>query len=147
MALEAALWQRVKRGGKHLRACGYGVHLCRVENDAGSGHPDVEGAIDGIQIWVELKSCSRPKRDTTPCRPKLRTSQEEWMGERIAAGERKCFVLIQVGEAHSARLYLIPGHRYVETIAPESYLAALSVCDPASSVPSVLLRATEGFEL
>lgn len=145
MALERQLWQRVKRGGLHLRACGYGVHLCRVENDAGSGHPDVEGSIDGRQVWIELKSCERPKRATTVCRPKLRDSQSIWMKDRSASGASNHWLLIQVGEGSTARLYLIPGTAYDKAIATETDLAKLSVCTPGAEVASVLLIAMAGY--
>lgn len=146
MALESALWQRVRKAGVHLRKCGFGVHLCRIENDAGAGNPDVEGCIDGDQLWIELKSCERPKRPSTCIRPKVRPSQDIWQQERVRAGCRVCYVLIQVGENRAARLYLIPGNLYPKIICPEAELGAMSVLSsPTLPLPEVLLRATEGF--
>jgi hypothetical protein len=122
------------------------VHLCRIENDAGAGNPDVEGCIDGAQIWIELKSCSRPVRATTAIRPKLRPSQDIWLQERVRAGCRYAWVLLQVGDAAASKLYLIPGNRYHEIICPETELTRMSVLSsPTLPVPHVLLRATEGF--
>jgi hypothetical protein len=146
VALEKALWQRVKNGNKALRDCGYAVHACRLENEAGEGNPDVDECIDGAQLWLELKSCKRPARLTTVIRPKCRLSQEIWHRERSKAGCRTNFVLIQVGENRGARLYLIPGHRYPEIKAVESYLEAMSVLtDSNCSVADMLLRACEGY--
>lgn len=146
MALEKYLWTRVKNGVKRLTVCGFKTHACRLENQAGEGNPDVDMCIDGSQIWLELKSCSRPKRATTPIRPKCRESQEIWHRERSEAGCKTNFVLIQVGENRNARLYLIPGNRYPEITAVESYLAAMSVLtDSNCSVADMLLRATEGY--
>lgn len=146
MALEKALWQRVKNGNKSLRECGYAVHACRLENEAGEGNPDVDECIDGTQIWLELKSCMRPARSTTVIRPKCRLSQEIWHRERSKAGCRTNFVLIQVGENRDAVLYLIPGHRYSEIKATEADLYAMSVLtDSTASVADMLIRATEGY--
>lgn len=145
MALEKYLWQRMVRGIRTLEACGWRVHACRLENSAGEGNPDVEACIEGVQIWVELKSCERPKRDTTMIRPKTRESQSIWHRLRHEAGCRHHWVLIQVGEGIYSNLYLIPGNRYDEITAVESYLAAMSKCDPSSSVADVLNRATEGY--
>jgi hypothetical protein len=121
------------------------VHLCRIENAAGAGHPDVEGVINGDQCWIELKSNARPKRASTPIRSKTRESQSIWHRERTAAGSRIHWVLIQVGHAHNAKLYLIPGARYDEVIAPEAALEGLSAVMPNTRLAEVLLRACEGW--
>jgi hypothetical protein len=136
----------MKTGIKALRKCGYKTHFCRLENSAGEGNPDVEGCIDGLQIWIELKSEARPKRSSTLIHPKSRNSQSIWHRERWEAGCRANWVLIQVGEQQEARLYLIPGNRYDEIHATEADLGAMSVLtDSKCSVPDMLLRATEGY--
>jgi hypothetical protein len=146
VARESALWQRCKTGVKHLNKCGFKTHFCRLENEAGSGNPDVDGCIDGIQVWLELKSCDRPARPTSLIRPRCRLSQEVWHRERSHAGCRTNFVLIQVGEARESRLYLIPGNRYAEIKAVESYLEAMSVLTTSNcSIADMLMRATEGY--
>jgi hypothetical protein len=148
MAYEAALWKRVKAAGTHLKQCGFGVHLKRIENSVGSGHPDVEGCIDGVQIWIELKSEERPKRLTTPIRFKVRPSQDIWLQERVRAGCRHCFALLQVGQDRASKLYLVPGHLYPNITTPEPELERLSILrSPTLSLPEILLRAAEGFEL
>lgn len=145
MARETSLWARCKTGIKFLARCGHLVHFCRLENAAGEGNPDVEGVINGDQCWIELKSCDRPKRTTTPIRPRTRESQSIWHRARTAAGSRIHWVLIQVGSAHGAKLYLIPGSFYDELHAPEDDLARLSVCDPDEHMASILIRACEGW--
>ncbi len=145
MALEKALWGRIQTGNKNLEACGYKLHACRIENDAGTGNPDVEECIDGVQIWLELKSEMRPKRPATPIRPKCRESQSIWHRKRSEAGCKHNFVLIQVGEAYSARFYLIPGSRYDEITAPESYLEAMSLVKSDATMSEVLLTAMGGY--
>lgn len=148
MAFESALWKRVKAAGTHLKLCGFGVHLKRIENSVGSGHPDVEGCIDGGQIWLELKSEPRPKRPTTKIRFKVRQSQDIWLQERVRAGCRICYALLQVGEGRESKLYLVPGHRYPHIITTEAELERMSVLrSPTLSLPEILLRAAEGFEL
>lgn len=145
MARESSLWQRCLNGIKHLRKCGHAAHFCRLENSAGEGNPDVEGVLNGDQCWIELKSNDRPKRPMTPVRSKTRESQSIWHRERTEAGSRIHWVLIQVGEAHAAKLYLIPGSFYDEIIVPEDDLERLSVIAPETPVAEVLLRACEGW--
>jgi hypothetical protein len=116
-----------------------------MENSAGEGGPDVEGVINGDQCWIELKSNDRPARPTTVIRSKTRESQSIWHNARTAAGSRIHWILIQVGEAHAAKLYLICGNRYDEIITTEADLAEMSVVDPRASVAEVLLRACEGW--
>lgn len=147
MAFESALWKRVKGASTHLKHCGFKVDLKRVENSVGSGHPDVEGCIDGVQIWIELKSEERPKRATTKIRFKVRPSQDIWLQERVRAGFRQCWVLAQVGDAAESRLYLVPGHMYPNIVTTEAELERMSVTAPTLSPPKILLRAAEGFEL
>lgn len=147
MALESQLWKRIKPAVVDLRRLGHAVHLCRIENDAGSGNPDVEGCINGDQLWIELKSEERPKRSSTPIRPKLRPSQDIWHTKRYRAGCRVHWVLLQVGEDRSALLYLIPGRFYAQLKAlTEAELTKLSVLPPTASLIEVLLRATEPYD-
>jgi len=145
MARESSLWQRCKTGLKHLKACGHVVHFCRLENSAGEGNPDVEGVINGDQCWIELKSNDRPARPGTIIRSKTRESQSIWHRERTEAGSRIHWVLIQVGEAHAAKLYLIPGQNYDDILVPEAELARLSLVSPDATLAEVLLRACEGW--
>lgn len=142
MARESALWQRCRTGVKALMFQGHKCDVQRVENAATSGHPDVEGCIDGAQLWIELKSCDRPVRPDTPIRPKKRASQEIWHATRTRAGCRFHWILIQVGEDRDGRLYLIPGSHYAGITVPEYQLAELSAVLPTASAADALLRAT-----
>ncbi len=145
MARESSLWGRCNRAIKLLKKRGHSAHFCRLENSAGEGNPDVEGVLNGDQCWIELKSNERPARATTVIRSKTRESQSIWHNARTDAGSRIHWVLIQVGEAHAARLYLIPGSRYDDIIATEIDLGAMSLIRPDASVAEVLLRACEGW--
>lgn len=142
MARESELWKRCKTGVKALAWQGHKTDVQRVENAATSGHPDVEGCIDGRQLWVELKSCERPVRADTPIRPKKRPSQDIWHMTRTRAGCRIHWVLIQVGEDKNAKLYLIPGSKYSEITASEAQLQAMSAILPNSTTADALLRAS-----
>src|ERR1017187_6343177 len=145
MAKESSLWTRCRGGITRLRGRGHVAHFCRLENSAGVGHPDVEGVINGFQCWIELKSNLRPARDSTVIRSKTQESQSIWHRERTEAGSRIHWVLIQVGEAHAAKLYLIPGRSYDDIITTEDRLAWMSAISPDASVAEVLLRACEGW--
>jgi hypothetical protein len=146
MARESALWARIRDTAvPELLYTRHTADLQRLENSVNVGHPDVEGCIDGIQIWIELKSNMRPARPTTQIHPKTRPSQSIWHKERAAAGFRCHWVLLQVGEGRSSRLYLIPGDRYDEIHATEIELSELSVIVPTASPAEVLLRATRGW--
>lgn len=147
MALESGLWKLVRSAGIDLRRLGHKVHLCRIENEAGSGNPDVEGCINGDQLWIELKSEERPKRASTPIRPKLRPSQDIWHTERYRAGCRVHWVLLRVGEDRETSLYLIPGRFYAQLKAiTETELQALSVLPSEARLVEILLRSTEPYE-
>lgn len=55
----------------------------RIESaNTGSGIPDVNGIIDGIEFWIELKIGI----------PRLRPAQVAWH-TRARASKRRCFVL------------------------------------------------------
>ena len=150
MALERALWQRVRKASLQLKKDGHGVHFTRIENLISAGIPDAELCINGSQVWLELKSCDRPVRSSTPIRPrtgpKTRQAQSDWHRERTEARFKSVFVLIQVGEASQAKLYLIPGIHYDQIVAPEIDLEMLSILS-YSTMPmtQVLLRAAAGW--
>jgi hypothetical protein len=135
----------VRNAGLALKKIGHGVHLTRIENTAGEGTPDVEGFIDTDQVWIELKSEPRPARPTTTIRPKVRQAQAIWLRERVEAGCKRAFVLLQVGEGKEARLYLIPGHRYDEITTTEDKLREMSIMHPTRAMPFVLMMAKRGW--
>lgn len=145
MARESSLWQRVRNAGLALKTFGHGVHLRRIENAVGVGDPDVNGCIDGGIFDLELKSELRPARPTTVIRPKVRVDQAIWLRERIEAGCKHAFVLLQVGEGKEARLYLIPGNRYDEITTTEDKLREMSIVDPMRPMSYVLMMAKRGW--
>lgn len=88
----------------------HALHMERIENAVGVGHPDVELCYCGIQSWIEQKVAKRPARRTTKLRfgSPLRESQKLWAEQRIAAGGRVWY-LIQVGAGPERQMYLIRG--------------------------------------
>ena len=147
MSRETALWDRLRDTAiPALVQAGHRVHAGRLENLVGTGWPDVEACIDGISVWIELKSEARPKRRDTPIRPKLRTSQSEWHKTRASVGFRHNWVLLQVGSSRAARLYLLPGDRYDDIKAvTEAELTELSVVPPTATAADVLARCIRGW--
>lgn len=146
VARESSLWGRIKDTAiPELLYKRHHVDLQRLENSVGTGHPDIEGCIDGAQVWIELKSEGRPARDTTPIHPKVRESQSIWHRKRILAGCHCNWVLLQVGEGRRAALYLIPGCQYDKIAAPECELACMSVVSPDAPLADILLRAARGW--
>lgn len=147
MALEKSLWGRLFRAQKAMKAEKVQIHLERIENEVAAGGPDVDGCIEGALFKMELKSCERPVRESTPIRPTLRPKQIEWHADRAAAGSRFHWVLIQVGDGKQAKLYLIPGKFFtkVDLHCPESDLELISVCEPTATPADVLIRAMQGW--
>lgn len=105
MPTEATLWQWTSQARRVFLGA---LHIERLENMVGAGHPDVEGCLEGVQFWLELKVAKRPARPTTKLRfgSPLRESQVDWAKKRIAAGGRVWY-LIQVGGGPERQVYLI----------------------------------------
>ena len=90
---EANLWRWLSKARNEL---GSDLHMWRVENDVGSGMPDVEGVHLGRHFFVELKTCDRPKRAATPVRWSVQPSQPLWCKQNMKAGGNP-WLLVQVG--------------------------------------------------
>lgn len=73
---ESALWQQVKNGLEDVD-----THLCRLENSAGSGVPDVNACSHGVEVWLELKMFHGNDLH-------FRNSQRAWISRRLAVGGR-----------------------------------------------------------
>jgi hypothetical protein len=89
-----------------------GDRLDRVENAVISGQPDVNGCLQGEDVWVELKAPTEPKRAATPLmtsngnHPLLQT-QINWMARQQQAGGI-AFILIRTDK----RMLLVDGTKY-----------------------------------
>ena len=71
------------------------THVCRVENDAGTGIFDVNACHHGKEVWIELKVLHGR-------RIHFRTSQKSWGVRRAEVGGR---VLLLVRQDESTVLY------------------------------------------
>jgi len=69
----------------------------RVENVLLNGMPDISLCINGVEIWIELKQPTEPKRETTKLfsnNHKISLEQRNWhLSQKNAGG--KCFFLIE----------------------------------------------------
>jgi hypothetical protein len=85
MKAEGRFWQAIRT---HLPR---GTdRLDRIENEIGSGQPDVNGCLDAEDVWIELKAPIEPKRADTPLihgnNHGLLISQINWFGRQYQAG-------------------------------------------------------------
>ena len=79
---------RETRGLAHLKKQFPRAHFQRVETWAGSGVPDTNCCMDGVEAWIELKQVSRPKTNRGLIKPKVKPEQIAWEALRRAAGGR-----------------------------------------------------------
>lgn len=100
---EQRLWDTFKR---HIPST---VWAQRVENIVADGMPDVYYKAERSQeVWIELKSPTRPKRASTPLmgeKEGARQSQKNWHRTAQQVGIRSGF-LIRDSEGE---LFLVPG--------------------------------------
>ena len=121
MTTEKALWRWLREGTK-----GKPCHLQRVENSLARGVLDVEGCINGVAFWLELKAGPAPARDTSlvQCEP-LKDRQREFIRRRLDVGGR-AWVLYRVGRD----VYLIHGMSAAAIESPSvKTLQILSRCE------------------
>jgi hypothetical protein len=141
MARESSLWKWLLNGKDAFTDDL--LHMTRIENLVDEGTPDVEGCLDGDAFWIELKSNARPKRETTRCiEPRdIRPQQEPWLKRRWNAGGN-AWMLIQIGEGHNAKRYLVPGNRVWQVPnRTELELAKISLPVTARTASGVLILA------
>lgn len=74
---ERKFWNELK---KHLPGT-----TSRIENEVDSGDPDVSGAYDGQDYWIELKYCSNKSKEKNIYKL-LRPSQIAWHARRAKQG-------------------------------------------------------------
>ncbi len=139
--LEKNLWGWVKDGckGKFPRGL---LHMERIENVASSGHPDVDGCLDGHMFMIELKTAARPKNPGTNVAVKFTKYQVPWH-KRYEPCRGRAFMLIQVGSDKAAARYLIPGSNAaaVQLGMPESELEWLSITPSGSTAKTIIAYA------
>lgn len=73
---------------------------CAIENEAGSGIPDLNVCYKGKDFWIEIKYREElPKRISTPALGKaLRPSQRIWFKRRIAKEATNLFLFIRIDD-------------------------------------------------
>jgi hypothetical protein len=97
--LERQLWSWLRKG---LKPFDLSAHAHRVENEAETGDPDVEGCILGTSFHIELKVAYEMAKGRIVI--KMKREQAYWAHCRGRAGGRSYF-LVRVG---LNRHYLIP---------------------------------------
>ena len=73
-----------------------GARLDRVENIVCAGMPDVNLCLDGVELWLEFKAPTEPRRASTPLfgsNHKILTTQINWFSRHIRAGGRGGFII------------------------------------------------------
>jgi hypothetical protein len=68
----------------------------RIENVVGTGMPDVNLVLSGVELWIEIKSPMEPKKDNTTLfgsNHPLSQDQMNWFKRQMRAGG-KAFVYI-----------------------------------------------------
>ena len=98
------------RAYKALKKLHPDSHSTRIETWAGIGIFDANFCKNGVEIWVECKQTTRPKKKSIPIKAKIRPSQIAWEYERRAAGGRTYVALFVESE-----LYLLPG-KYIKDL-------------------------------
>jgi len=84
----------------------FGAHVQRLEDKMSVGIPDINVAMQGKEVWLELKEFKWPKRANTPVRVPLRPFQVSWIRERTLVGG---IVYIVAREVTTGVVYLFNG--------------------------------------
>ena len=72
----------------------------RIENSSGNGTADLVLSMNNIDVWLELKCCPAPKKNTITL-SHIRKGQIQWHRKKRAAG-CNTYYLIQVGSGAKA---------------------------------------------
>ena len=113
---ESTLWHWLKSAERQSRGHDIPVSLRRVENALGRSSPDVLAWVGDVMIEIELKSCARPARVTTPIRVKFQHGQSALL-QRLFNKHQTAFLLVQVGSGAAAKRYLFAGNHAAEVEA------------------------------
>jgi hypothetical protein len=142
MARESRLWEFLREGWKPI---GLQLHYRRLENQVGSGDPDVDGCYLGWYFEIELKGTDRPAHPATAIDLGIRKSQVIYHRKRMRANGNH-WLYVRVGIGKTLKKYLVPG-RYIgelEANPPtEQELEALAVLPPSHSAWDVLKAVTK----
>lgn len=106
---EKAVWQMMRDWAKkHLyNNTAYKIHLQRIESEITSqGISDLNGLINGVEAWVELKVVTGKKVDLSP-------KQVNWINARIKAGGN-CWILARKPNKEQDQLFLWHGSKVQE---------------------------------
>ena len=105
---EATLWKWLRSAERQSRDHSTPVTLRRVENMLGKSSPDVLAWIGDTMVEIELKSCARPERRSTPIRVRFQPGQSQLL-DRLYLRHQSAFLLLQVGSRAEATRYLFAG--------------------------------------
>jgi|TARA_R100000149_G_C5808862_1_gene92955 hypothetical protein len=94
---ESELWSHLNR----IQKTKNNWHLMRIESNTINGIPDVNGCINGIDFWLELKS-----KVVKNCG--LSKYQINWHTDRLAAGGRVFILLFSPPEKRLKILKIFP---------------------------------------
>lgn len=110
---EQRLWDRIRRN------LGREIHIERIENAVAAGMPDTLVIHRGFVTFVEHKTATLPKRNTTPLqwRHKLTSPQKNWHRMYHQNGGTSYII---VGVNH--HLHALPG-RMVDEITEMPFVA------------------------
>jgi hypothetical protein len=110
---ERQLWQLVK---PHFPG-----HVCRIENVAEPGMPDINGCYEALEYWVELKESKTLKQMSEP-QSLLRPSQNAWHSIRTR-NKGAIFVLVRYKKTIHLTLAALDSHgdRVYDTVGWYSY--------------------------
>lgn len=118
MMYEKQAWQELLKAHKKVVASalaqrpslgegGYIDRLQRVENVVADGVPDINGCIEGIEFWIELKCPKVPKRPNTPLfgsNHRIGPNQFAWFKAQYQAGGNVYLLISCYNELHQILL-------------------------------------------
>jgi len=84
----------------------FGAHVQRIEDKLSVGVPDINVALNGYEVWLELKEFTWPKRADTPVHIPLRPFQLAWIRARTQVGG---IVYVVARETITGTVYVFAG--------------------------------------
>lgn len=106
--------------------------VTRIENAVGTGQPDVNICVDGVESWVEIKSPTEPVRPTTKLfgsNHKLLLSQRNWMLEQRNAKGR-AWVLIETDKR-----WMLISHVHADSVNDRTVSGLMAVSSWLATKP------------